>query len=66
MEMGKVNKKIKSIGLDTKNAANYLGVSDSLLNKLRQIGDGPEYCKIGKKVIYRTKDLKRFLKSKRI
>ena len=66
MENGRVKKKIKCIGLDTKNAANYIGVSDSLLNKLRQTGDGPQYCKVGKKVVYLTKDLKRYIKSKRI
>ena len=62
----KVTKKIKSIGLNTRDAAQYLGVSESLLNKLRQTGDEPRFCKIGKKVVYETKALKRFLKSKRV
>ena len=66
METRGVKKRVRCIGLDTKNAANYIGVSDSLLNKLRQTGDGPKYCKVGKKVIYLTQDLKRFIKSKRV
>ena len=66
MKIKKISKKVKSIGLDTKNAAKYIGVSDSLLNKYRQTGEGPQYCKVGKKVIYLTKDLKRYIKSKRV
>ena len=66
METRKVSKKVKSIGLDTKNAAKYIGVSDSLLNKYRQTGEGPQYCRVGKKIIYLTSDLKRYLKSKRV
>ena len=37
MMIKKVSKKVKSIGLDTKNAAKYIGVSESLLNKYKYI-----------------------------
>jgi predicted transcriptional regulator len=66
MKIEKVSKKVKSIALNTHDAAKYLGVSESLLNKLRQTGDEPRFCRIGKKVVYETKELKRFLKSKRV
>ncbi len=38
-------------------AANYLGLSESTLNKLRCYGGGPVYLKLGRSVFYRTTDL---------
>lgn len=40
-----------------KDAAEYLGVSKSLLDKLRCYGGGPRYAKLGAMVIYSTSDL---------
>ena len=59
----KTGKTLKSecAGLNTTQAGKYIGVSESLLRKFRQDGDGPKYCKIGAKVIYRIEDLEDFL-----
>lgn len=41
----------------TKQAAEYLGLSKSTLDKLRHFGGGPRYFKLGRAVIYDTNDL---------
>jgi excisionase family DNA binding protein len=41
----------------TASAANYLGLSVSMLNKLRLTGEGPEFHKFGKSVRYRRDQL---------
>lgn len=50
--------------LNTAEAADYLGLSMSTLNKLRlapKRADGPAFAKIGGRVIYRRQDLDRWL-----
>lgn len=47
-------------------AAEYLGVSKSLLDKLRCYGGGPTYAKLGATVIYSTVDLDLWVASKRV
>ncbi len=47
-------------------AAEYLGVSKSLLDKLRCYGGGPVYSKLGSTVIYNTDDLDAWVASKRV
>lgn len=47
-------------------AAEYLGVSKSLLDKLRCYGGGPVYSKLGSTVIYSTIDLDAWVASKRV
>ena len=42
-------------------AAIYLGVSVSMLNKLRTYGGGPVYSKLGRRVVYDVADLDRYL-----
>jgi predicted DNA-binding transcriptional regulator AlpA len=44
-------------GRNTKEAAAYLGVSSSWLDKLRCVGGGPKYLKLGRRVLYRDADL---------
>ncbi|MBI1209281.1 MAG: DNA-binding protein [Azospirillum sp.] len=44
----------------TKNAAKYLWISASFLEKLRVRGGGPEYAKIGKIVVYARNDLDKY------
>jgi len=44
-------------GLNSDEAAAYLGVSSSYVNKLRCVGGGPRYAKIGRRVTYRVSDL---------
>lgn len=43
--------------LDVDQAADYLKISASNLNKRRVAGTGPKYCKLGRRVIYRRTDL---------
>src|SRR3954463_10113913 len=38
-------------------AARYVGLSESTLAKLRLNGNGPVYCKLGRRVVYRPADL---------
>ena len=45
----------------TRDAATYLGVSPSFLEKLRVAGDGPAYSKIGRAVLYRREALDAWL-----
>jgi len=43
--------------LDSPEAAEYLGISVSTLSKRRVDGDGPKYLKLGRRVVYDTRDL---------
>ncbi len=43
--------------LDTVEAAEYLGLGKSTLDKLRVTGGGPAFIKIGKRVVYDPADL---------
>jgi predicted DNA-binding transcriptional regulator AlpA len=45
-------------------AARLLGLSESTLAKLRLNGSGPTYCKLGRRVVYRTTDLDEWLQSR--
>lgn len=46
-------------------AASYLGLAVSTLNKWRCVGGGPEYLKLGKAVRYRVADLDEWINSSR-
>ncbi|MEA2861918.1 MAG: hypothetical protein QOC72_3957 [Methylobacteriaceae bacterium] len=54
--------------LDTSRAASYVGVSKSLLEKLRVAGDGPLYAQRTPrgKVLYAKSDLNAFLRENRV
>lgn len=43
--------------LDTEGAARRLGLSASTLEKLRCLGGGPAYLKLGRRVVYEPTDL---------
>ena len=45
-------------------AARYVGLSESTLAKLRLNGNGPLYCKLGRRVVYRPTDLDQWLQSR--
>ena len=47
--------------LQTRDAAIHCGVSESYLNKLRCIGGGPIFIKIGRRVVYSMHDLDEWL-----
>ena len=45
-------------------AARLVGLSASTLAKLRLNGNGPAYCKLGRRVVYRPADLEQWLQSR--
>ncbi|MFC6486942.1 helix-turn-helix transcriptional regulator [Nitratireductor sp. GCM10026969] len=45
------------MNIRVKEAATYLGLSKSTLDKLRCFGGGPRYFKLGRAVVYSTDDL---------
>jgi predicted DNA-binding transcriptional regulator AlpA len=45
-------------------AAKFVGLSESTLAKLRLNGNGPTYCKLGRRVVYRPADLEAWLQSR--
>ncbi|WP_043159323.1 helix-turn-helix domain-containing protein [Bradyrhizobium sp. Ai1a-2] len=47
--------------LDTKQAAEYVGCAKSTLDIMRVRGGGPRYIKIGRKVLYNSTDLDKWL-----
>jgi predicted DNA-binding transcriptional regulator AlpA len=47
-----------------KAAAKLVGLSASTLAKLRLNGNGPIYCKLGRRVVYRPEDLDQWLQSR--
>jgi len=51
--------------LSSREAASYLGVSESYLNKTRVLGGGPAYFKLGRKVVYDRENLDAWLASHR-
>ena len=50
--------------ITAKVAARYVGLSESTLAKLRLNGNGPVYCKLGRRVVYRPADLEHWLQSR--
>jgi predicted DNA-binding transcriptional regulator AlpA len=53
-----------SITLTASEAARVLGLAPSTLAKLRLSGNGPVYCKLGRRVVYRRDDLVAWLESR--
>jgi predicted DNA-binding transcriptional regulator AlpA len=51
------------ITLTALEAAKFLGLAPSTLAKLRLSGNGPVYCKLGRRVVYRGHDLEAWLES---
>jgi len=47
--------------MPTPQAAKYLRVGASLLNRMRRENTGPDYIKIGRKVFYRVVDLDKYI-----
>ena len=47
--------------LTTPQAAGFLGLGVSSLEKLRVTGGGPAFLKIGRRVVYDARDLERWL-----
>jgi predicted DNA-binding transcriptional regulator AlpA len=51
--------------LPASDAARILGLSQSTLAKLRLSGNGPAYCKLGRRVVYQPDDLVEWLAERR-
>ena len=51
--------------LDTRAAAEYVGLAVQTLNKLRCVGGSPPYYKHTRKVVYKTSDLDAWLLERR-
>jgi hypothetical protein len=51
--------------LGAREAAAFLGVSASMLNKLRCSGGGPIFCKIGRRCVYDLGDLENWVASRK-
>ncbi|MBN4938245.1 helix-turn-helix domain-containing protein [Stenotrophomonas maltophilia] len=49
--------------LDTAQAAEWIGLSRSRLEKMRCEGRGPRYLKVGKRCFYRPADLDAYLEA---
>jgi hypothetical protein len=49
------------INFDQDAAAAYLNVSKQWLESRRQLGDGPPFAKLGRRIIYRKSDLDAFV-----
>jgi hypothetical protein len=52
--------------LTEKCAGQYTGVSDKYLRKLRCVGGGPVYVKVGRRVVYDQADLDAWLDSLKV
>ncbi len=51
--------------LRTPEAAHYCGLAARTFEKLRVIGGGPNYIKIGRAVVYDTRDLDQWVEDQR-
>jgi hypothetical protein len=49
--------------LTTRQAALDFNLSTSWLSKLRLTGNGPTYCKVGKRILYRRDEIQRWIDS---
>jgi hypothetical protein len=51
---------------DARAAASFIGLAVATLAKLRCVGGGPAYFKLGRKVLYRRSDLAAWLNARRV
>ncbi len=51
--------------LRTAAAADYIGYAESTLEKKRLTGDGPPFLKLGRVIVYDTRDLDAWLDARR-
>jgi hypothetical protein len=49
--------------VNTPTAAKFIGCSEALLRKLRALGNGPSFSKVGSKIVYPIYELKKYIKS---
>ena len=51
--------------LNVDQAADLLGLSASTMAKMRLSGNGPVFCKLGRRVVYRREDIDAYLEAAR-
>lgn len=51
--------------MSNRQAAKFVGLAESSLNRFRVTGDGPPYFKVGRYVRYDEEDLQAWMKSRR-
>lgn len=54
------------IVIDAAAAAAFTGLAVATLAKLRCVGGGPKYLKLGRKIVYRRSDLSDWLNARRV
>lgn len=57
--------KVHRTWLRTPQVAKITGLATRTLNKLRVVGGGPPFIKLGRAVVYDTEDLNEWMRSKR-
>lgn len=62
----KVDSRILRHALNTPNAAVFMGISEALLRKMREEGNGPRYSRVNSRIVYIIDDLKDFLEKNRV
>ena len=55
----------QKVHLRTPEAAVFLGISESNMEKMRLRGDGPSFAKIGRLVVYAVSDLEKFVEARK-
>ena len=63
--MQSIQGNVEPLYVDEKAAARIVAMSVSKLQKLRAVGDGPVFSKIGRLVRYSCEDLHAFMRDKR-
>ncbi len=64
VRMRKVRRKqLAPLALSSSDAAYYIGCSESMMRKMRNLGDGPACKTIGRKIVYLRRDLQQWLES---
>ena len=47
--------------VDERGAAALLGIAPATLRNLRSQGRGPKYCRVGRRIVYRIRDVESYL-----
>lgn len=51
---------------DEKFAANFLGVKQSTIQKMRHFGHGPKFIRLGRTIRYSLEDLQKYVDQRRV
>ena len=59
--MSKPNPAASPSVVDERGAATLLGIAPATLRNIRSQGRGPKYCRVGRRVVYRVRDVDAYL-----